>query len=268
MSTDFQKIASYWRKEYSSKITTSKRYELPAQFKKVVEMTAPGESFYYIANFHTLELEMLSDSVKKFLGLPPEKADMDKLLSLADSDDVDRIHLKEQVAKSFYIDFLNGEDTLAYKLSYTYYLRDYKNKKRLMLHQACPLTVDEMGKFIHVFSIHSDISHLNASTTDDVSFINLEGGESFLNVPIENGVFEPAKLKKECDLQKALSKREKEIVLKFSQGMNSQEIARELHISPNTVQTHRKNILKKTQSKNSVHLVSQCIAAGVINPLN
>lgn len=239
---------------------------MPAQLKRMASLAAPGESFCYVANFHTLELEMLSDSITRFVGLPPEEVDMNNILSLADSTDVEQIHLKEQVGKSFYIDFLAAEEVLDYKILYTYNLRDYNNRTRLMLHNACALSIDDKGRFIHVFSIHSDISHLAAKNTEDVSFIHMSGGESYLNVPITGGTFSPKKIEKDKSLEKILSEREKEILLKFSQGLNSQEVGEELFISHNTVQTHRKNILKKTGAKNTIEIISKCLAGGLINP--
>lgn len=266
MNSNFKRIFDYWRTEYSTKIAKSKKFEMPAELKRIANMAAPGESFYYVANFHTLELELLSTSIERFLGLPSKKVDMHKILSLADSSDIEVIHLKERVAKCFYIDFLTAEEVLDYKVLYTYNLIDYKKQKRLMLHQACALSVDASGRFVHVFSIHSDISHLTAQSTRDISFIHLDCGESFLNVPIDDGVFDPQKVETDETLDKILSEREKEIVLKFSQGLSSEEVGKELFISPNTVRTHRKNILKKTGAKNSLQLVSKCITAGIIVP--
>jgi LuxR family maltose regulon positive regulatory protein len=52
------------------------------------------------------------------------------------------------------------------------------------------------------------------------------------------------------DLTAALSKREMHILRLLEQGMSKQEIARELHISLNTVKTHVKNIYKKLEVHN------------------
>ena len=134
MDSNFRKIADYWRREYSNKIQKSHKYKMPAQLKRMASMASPGESFFYVANFHTLNLEMLSDSITKFLNLPIKDVDFHKILSLADSADVERIHLKEKVAKSFFIDFLPPEEVLNYKVQYSYNLRDSTNRKKFMLH--------------------------------------------------------------------------------------------------------------------------------------
>lgn len=52
-----------------------------------------------------------------------------------------------------------------------------------------------------------------------------------------------------------LSKREKEILKYVLDGNNSKEIAERLYISVNTVNTHRRNILKKTGCKSTLELL-------------
>ncbi len=62
-------------------------------------------------------------------------------------------------------------------------------------------------------------------------------------------------MKRTIDI-KALTLREKEILKWLVQGKSSQEIAQYLHISRHTVDTHRRKILKKTMSKNTLELIS------------
>lgn len=53
-----------------------------------------------------------------------------------------------------------------------------------------------------------------------------------------------------------LSKREVTIIRLIANGLNSQEIGDKLFISKHTVDTHRRTILSKTNSKNSIDLLS------------
>ena len=61
-----------------------------------------------------------------------------------------------------------------------------------------------------------------------------------------------------------LSERELEIVEMVAQGLISKEIAKELHLSPHTVNTHRKNILKKLDLNSSSELILYAIENGII----
>lgn len=265
MSQDFKKIANYWKSEYSAKIEASKKFEVPDHFKTMAGLMAPGKSFYYIANFHTLELELVSQSVQNFTGEKPDSVNMDRLLSLALPEEIEKIHLKEQVIKEFYMNRLSPQEMLEYKLMYTYKLQDFEGNYRVMLHQATVLSLNEEGRFVHVFSIHSDISHLTSNSTQDISFINLNGGKSYYNIDTSTGKFKPDAFSKKKRLKEILTSRELEIIKELAVGNSADEISTKLNISPHTVRTHKKNILRKTECKNSIQLVSICLAEGLIS---
>ena len=61
-----------------------------------------------------------------------------------------------------------------------------------------------------------------------------------------------------------LSKREVQIVRLLAEGLASKQISSELDISKHTVDTHRRNLLRKTQSKNTLELAIRCVRAGMI----
>ena len=61
------------------------------------------------------------------------------------------------------------------------------------------------------------------------------------------------------DRTQELSEREKEIISLICQEFTSAEIADKLFLSPLTVETHRKNILRKTNSKTIVGLIKFAI---------
>lgn len=85
-------------------------------------------------------------------------------------------------------------------------------------------------------------------------------------MPSKNGRFEPENHSYEANIKDQLSKRELEITKLIAEGLNAEEIGERLFISSHTVRTHRKNILKKTDSKNTIQLVARTIAAGLIQP--
>lgn len=61
-----------------------------------------------------------------------------------------------------------------------------------------------------------------------------------------------------------LTKREVEILTHLADGKPNREIAKTLHISIRTVDTHRSNILKKLKLKTNAELVKLAIAEGLI----
>lgn len=61
--------------------------------------------------------------------------------------------------------------------------------------------------------------------------------------------------------------REQEILKLMAQGMSSKSIANELGVSFHTVQTHRKNILRKLNQTSTIRAVTVATHVGLI-PVN
>ncbi|QEC71487.1 response regulator transcription factor [Arachidicoccus ginsenosidivorans] len=73
------------------------------------------------------------------------------------------------------------------------------------------------------------------------------------------------KLPEDINIDKiSMSIREIEIIRLLAQSKTSDEISAQLFISPQTVATHRKNILRKTGAKSMIELVSLAIEKGWI----
>ncbi|MGY5846630.1 response regulator transcription factor [Salegentibacter sp. HM20] len=268
MDADFNSIATYWKKSYVKQGEECEKYANSEEFKRMARLMAPGKSYYYIANFQNLNIEMMSDSVTNFIGQDycPNNIKFPDILALALPEEIEKIQRKEQVIKDFFLDYISTTEVLNYKVIYTYIINDYSGKRRVILHQATPLSKDENGHFQHVFSLHTDISHLTSQSVEEISIIHNNGGKSYFNICSKKGRFIPDLHSQKISLRKLISDRELEIIKLLAQGLNAGEISAELFISTHTVRTHRKNILLKTNSLNTTQLVSRCIAAGLIEP--
>ncbi|MBD3232791.1 MAG: response regulator [candidate division Zixibacteria bacterium] len=64
----------------------------------------------------------------------------------------------------------------------------------------------------------------------------------------------------------AITQREREIAILFSNGYSTKEAAELLHISPKTAETHRASIMKKLSAKNVTDVVKYCIRNKLIEP--
>ena len=62
----------------------------------------------------------------------------------------------------------------------------------------------------------------------------------------------------------ALSRRETEVLRLIAEGLTTHEIAERLFTSKRTIETHRQNIIDKTQVKNTAALVKYAITKGLI----
>ncbi len=61
-----------------------------------------------------------------------------------------------------------------------------------------------------------------------------------------------------------LTTREKEILLLVSNGHTTAAIAKQLFISPQTVETHRRNLMQKLEVNNSAAMIKKALEAGLL----
>ena len=93
-------------------------------------------------------------------------------------------------------------------------------------------------------------------------------GRNYLHEEIKETVFEALGAKdvfeqmRSTSTKSTLSKREREILSLVAREKTSQQIAEQLFISELTVETHRKNIMVKTNIKSTVGLVKYAIREG------
>ena len=61
-----------------------------------------------------------------------------------------------------------------------------------------------------------------------------------------------------------LTNRELEVLRLLASGLNSKEISEQLFISTNTVEYHRKQLLRKTESRNVAQLIGNAYRRGIL----
>ena len=92
----------------------------------------------------------------------------------------------------------------------------------------------------------------------------VQGENYFPKTIIDTLVNQSSAGKTESILNTPLTRREKQILELIAQEMTTQEIAAHLHISLNTVESHRKNLLSKFNVRNSIGLVKKAMEKGII----
>lgn len=70
--------------------------------------------------------------------------------------------------------------------------------------------------------------------------------------------------REEDDDMKALSQREKDVVVGIVKGLSNKEIAQEMNVSVNTVMTHRRNIVSKLQIHSPAGLTIYAIVSKLV----
>ncbi len=89
-------------------------------------------------------------------------------------------------------------------------------------------------------------------------------GQKFFCTKVLDYLLEKSFAKGESCAPTPLTPREIEIVKLISKGLIAKEIANELNLSPHTVYTHRKKIMKKLNLNTSSELVLYAVNAGIV----
>ena len=221
---------------------------------QVSQFFASGSFYYYIFNFATLEIEYVSDGVTSVLELEPKDFTLEKMLACYHPEDIQRMQEKERLASDFLFKKIPVDQIIDYKVVYLNRIITKSGKTKTILHQAKAISVTEDGRLMKVIGVHTDITYLSTPIDHKVSFISFKYPSYYSQSTEKLGL-------KERNLY---TKREVEIIELMSVGFSIQEISEQLFISEHTVKTHRKNILRKVEVKNTVHLIAKCIREGVI----
>jgi DNA-binding CsgD family transcriptional regulator len=264
MKNDIKPLVKLWKEEISIHIQQYAPYDMSPHLYQMAELFSPGLFYYYILNFQNLKMDYVHPGTRDVLGLEPENVTVEKILEMLLPEEMIEIGKKEVLVVDFHTNYLNPAQIPFYKFVYFIRLTDMAGNIRTILHQATTLKVSDTGKVEHVLGVHTDVSHLNFIKNNKVSIISLNGGLSYYNLDPEAGFFDPSNSGRKGPHSVLFTKRELEIVKLFAKGYTAVHVAEELHIAENTVRTHRKQILEKTDCTNMTELVACCIIEGVI----
>jgi DNA-binding NarL/FixJ family response regulator len=135
----------------------------------------------------------------------------------------------------------------SFRYHVTYRIKKTDHQYIRVLRETIPYLTDQQGKIISTISRYTDISNLGhpkeikAWITTPHKTINLSG--EFKNI---------------------LSRREKEVLHYLAKGLSSKTIAKHLCISKLTVDKHRANMLKKTETNNTSELIRFSLENGIL----
>lgn len=231
--------------------------EISAVIDAIAHPFAAGTFYYFIHCSTHADFSFVSDSINNVLGYNKEDFTPGFLAKILHPDDKNQFGDKELISLSFLKKQISVEEISSLKVAFLLRLKHAKGKYITLLHQARPIRVSEAGKILETIYVHTDISYLNVSVDNRVSIIS-KNNHSQISIDATTNKLLP----RNC-LMKNFSSRELEIIKYVGQGMNVNEIADILFISPHTVSTHKKNILRKSKCQNFTELIARCIKEGL-----
>lgn len=258
MDNKVGKLRAVW-KSFEHKLSKEEQQISAQQVDEYLgAIFCPGPFYYYLMDFSKLEIVYMHPSVEEMLGISAEGITIMDLSHRIHPEDVVHFLQCEKMASTFLFQRIPVEKIPLYKVSYCFRIKDKEGQFKLFLHQALAISVDAQGGIGKVIGVHTDISHFVSINDQRISFIGLQGEPSYLGLPVEEG---------EWDLNpedKPFSKREMEIIRLLADGFSAHEVADKLYLSYHTIRTHRQNILKRLECRNTVQLIAKCIRNGYI----
>lgn len=207
-----------------------------------------NQSFEYVSkNFEPAMMlsvnEMLTNGMKFWWGrMHPEETDT-WLQSLKDL----MVFTMQNIAL---------EDRRRMTYTWNYRVKDGEGVYKNIIQHTTPMFFDDEGKPIiglahysvleasEIIPIQATAKILNSNDEYETLFYQMYGGQKLLVQDI--------------------SHRERDVIRLLSFGFSNEEISDKLNISAHTVKTHRKNVMNKTNCKNTTQLVAMCIRQGII----
>jgi len=222
----------------------------PCDIKGFEELTNFGSQFVYIFDFPRGEVNYVSPGIQKIFGYEPGNVNLQFLYEKIHSDDRRGVAEATMDAVQGTIDnHMTSPGRLKFSVNYRFQKKD-GSFLQVLRHQTVQQT-DEDGNILRVTGIIVELGHLPELNGVTGKMVDNESGKVIYSrfYAGQDSIF---------------STREKEIILLLANGRKTDEIAEELFISPNTVSTHRKNMLKKYAVKNTAELISFSKKQGIL----
>jgi DNA-binding CsgD family transcriptional regulator len=223
--------------------------------ERLMSFFSVGDYYYYVLDLKTLTFDYMSNGIQKILGYAPEEVSVASMLPLIHPDDYPYfVRFEEKVMQFFSV--LTPEEVFNYKVRYDYRLRAKSGKYIRILQQVVTAETDENGSIVKTIGLHTNINDLKIVSEPVLSFIGLNGAPNYESIRIDDDLHRPG------SSESKFTNREQEILRKIIDGKTSNEIASDFFISKDTVDTHRRNMLKKCQAKNTPELIKLAVQYG------
>lgn len=240
-----------WKELTQDATVKDQKFELEIH-KKLLNIFQVGDYYYLVFNIPETRFDIISDEMTQVLGYEKSELTVPFFISNIHPDDQPWFLNFENKVVEFFTS-LRPEQVTNYKVRYDYRVRKKSGDYIRVLQQTVTLQFEGNNQVVRTLVVHTDISHIKQEGLPVLSFIGMNGEPSYINVDVKE-VFTTAK--------EIITKREREVLNLLVKGDDSKTIASKLGISKQTVDTHRKNILKKTGSENTAALTAMAIKNG------
>ena len=196
-------------------------------------------SYFFLFDCLENKIIFVNSAFETLTGFDAKDFTVDFLIDMIHPEDRDYFYQSEQRGLNF-TNKLSFNEHFKYTLNYSYRIRT-KSGEYLTIQQQCQaIEVNNSGHLTKTLVNHRRILDYKQRPSNDYKIY-----DKAKNVLID------------AENCYNLTNREFEILNLIKEGYNSGMIAERLHLSKNTVITHRKNILNKTDSASFIELIKK-----------
>ena len=246
----------------SKEIDTREVIRLVRQARSIPQQLLPFKGIIHVIDYTKRRHVGISGPLKEMIGYVPRDImdnGLDFVIDIFQKDDF-RVYNESiftRIVEKLKQTPQQQQDELLF--SFNYRMKSPAGKWMHLFQQTCYVT-DPVTKLpLYNIGMVTDISTLKKNNSMVFSIDKKNNGAGFLHA--ENILTEYYFPDQE---ESQLSKREKEILGRLADGLSSKQVANKLNLSESTIVNHRKNMLKKTNTKNIAELVRYAINKGLI----
>lgn len=211
-----------------------------------------GNQFFYIGDLSKGEIAYISPKTETILGYPLKDITLSKMYEIIHPDD--KIIINKATEKTLQFAFQIPSEPFEYVFNMSYRIQKADGQYIRIMRQSCMYKKDLANKMIYSIAIYTDISHLSKMNHYHFSYTGPD--LKIFDYPDQELI--------QMTHLGILTQMEHKILGLLKQGKTSKEISVILNISSHTVDTHRRNMLQKTNTKNMYDLILFAEEKGLI----
>lgn len=238
---------------YSEIFDTYPKIEIEKHIHKLIELDfyyPYNSTFFCITNTATQSFEYVSKNFTSCTGIPKEemlKGGMEYFWSLFHDNDIKLWIQCLQELMTFTMNELNDDQRKRMSYTWNYRIKNSKGDYVSIVQNTTPLQFDKDNKPI-IGLAHYTV--LNSQSLSDIC-----ASAKYLNDQNEYETLFHSNISSK-NMLNFISNRERDIVRLLITKKTSNQIAKSLNISKHTVDTHRRNILKKLNLDSTSELIN------------
>jgi len=213
------------------------------------QVSAQNNVAVFLYNTFRERFIFMSDKMKVLGGYEPELYTSENGLSFTFSNFVpNQVHAVVQT-QSMALDYFMKNNNIAHTdiiINCNYLYKNKNGQYFQFLQQMIVVQTDASGRPLLILSFGHNISHIKKVDSMGVAFVT----------PTNNELHNYNPQTDKFDKMKPFSKQEMTVLKLLGQGMDSKQIADQLFISPHTVDTHRRNLINKTNCIDTTGVVT------------